>query len=212
MKDHFSRIAKRGAPWCLLLTMGCEDTHVGLRAPPRTAPLPDRIASYRLLRDESRSEIVWVNGSGQEGLRTEGDLNLANGTKVYDPGDILPVVSEDSAAAKAAREYKELDGTIMSVNYFIVGGVCVGIGGFAAIPFAGEKKEIPLIVGIGAFATNVAVYLATIGMRQRYHEAGRRAFAGYRDGLQRRLGVCEVDKTLVDCDLLAPVPSAISPK
>ena len=201
-------LAKWSAPWCLLLAVGCTDYHVALHAPPRTAPLPERIASYEQLRDESRRELVYSSEAGQEVLRVEGDLNLANGKRIYDPVDILQVVAEDSTAARAAREYRDLDGDVTAVNYVLIGGMAVGISGLAAIPFVSEKQmKVVLIGGLGTAVASLGVYIATGGMRKRYHDAGMRAFSDYRDGLQRRLGVCEVDKTLIDCDFLEPVPS-----
>jgi hypothetical protein len=200
-------VAKWSAPWCLLLTVACDSSHVGLHAPPRTAPLPERIASYEQLRAESRTELVAITESGQEVGRFEGDLKLANGAKISDPIDILPVVAEDSAAARAAREYRDLGGYVNPVDHVLVGGMVVAIASGCAIPFAGENRQKPLLLGsaVSVVAT-IGLYFATSGIRRRYHEAGVKAFRSYGDGLQRRLGVCEVEKTLIDCDFLDPIP------
>jgi hypothetical protein len=201
------RLAKWSAAWCLLLTGACDGSHVGLHAPPRTAPLPERIASYEQLRAESRTELIAITESGQEVGRFEGNLKLANGANVSDPVDILPIVAEDSSAASAAREYRDLGGYVNPVDHVLVGGIVLGIASGCAIPFAGENYQKLLLLGSAvSIVSTIGLYFATNGVRRRYHEAGVRAFRDYGNGLQRRLGVCEVEKTLIDCDFLEPVP------
>jgi hypothetical protein len=182
--------------------------HVTLTAPAQTAPLEARIAAYRQLRLKSRIEVVKYDG------RTIGSstrsLILADGTRVYHFEDLLPVVSPDSATAKAVLESERLERRALPLLW---GGAAAMMGSFALFQFTGDRlfEGDPITVGatLGLFVGGVVGGVFGRSYERRAQGARVDALAGLDDSLRENLGLCGEGGAVVDC--ASPPAAATAP-
>ncbi len=143
-------------------------------------------------------------GTPDSVLRTSDKLQLASGTQVYQPEDLLPVVPRDSPAAGAAERSEAAD---TRATWLTAGGVALLVAGaaVAAIPFVtardkNERVDIePIYIGTGLVVLSVPVFLFGGAERRRAERERATAFEGYEPALRRRLDLCPSGPGVVPC-------------
>ncbi len=184
--------------------------HVSPQAPPRDAPLEARIAAYQQLRPTGQVHTITTNQYGAE-VGHDLDLVTASGMTVKHADDLIPVLDENSAAARTARK----SGSARQNKWlWMVGGMTVSTAGFGLMwsgmnanfddpdGMAGENRaNLGIGLGVaGAVAGAIGWYY------YRHVEVSQRAatFANYDDGLRARLDLCVQGLQLVDCAAVSP--------
>ncbi len=181
---------------CLLL-VGCA-AHVDLRAPPAIAPVEARVDAYNQLRGLSyHSTTTTTYGTFGAGMASHSIdyLQLANGTRVYYPEDLIPVVAEDSPPAKAAEASVSKRGTARLLTLGAVLSVAAGIA-LAVLPIAtakdGNVNGTPILfgLGIGIFG-GVGFSIAAHFVGESAQDEAATTYETYDRGLLERLNLCE---------------------
>jgi len=129
-------------------------SHVELRAPPASAPLQTRAEAYDQLKGLSYHETtITTFGTVGSGTSHSTDyLQLANGTRVYYPEDLLPIVADDSPTAKAAHASESKRETAHLLTWGSVASVAAGVV-LMVLPFTqasgGHINGTPILFGLG---------------------------------------------------------------
>jgi hypothetical protein len=188
--------------WVALVPVlgGCHENIV-LKAPNAGAPLSERQAAYERLRPISyhQTHVTYVSGSTPVATETHTDyLQLADGTRIYLPEDILPVVPADSPSARAATRSESARNTSgilrgLGVVSFVV-GAGVGLIPIVAREPGSEFDPTPLYVGLGAIALGGILYLVGNGFATNANDEAATAYETYDGGLKQHLGLCEPGK------------------
>lgn len=203
-----------------LLLAACGPAHVQLATPPPSASVAERAATYEQLRPLGTSSQTDVIMTPNMLLVTQNEfLQLADGTRVYHPDDLEPVIADDSATGRAIRDYREAkassrrwrNGTLIAM----AAGVAVAtVGG---IVLSGDEDSG---VGQGLFLTGglVTIFsplglLGTIVPEREARDARRTAFFTYDASLRQAMNLCVDGMRVVDCHsaippLVAPTPPA----
>lgn len=184
-----------GTALCALATAGCHE-HVELRAPTRDAPLQEREESYESLRPVSMHETHTTylrNGVAVGASRSTDYLQLENGTRVYYPEDIQPVVSETSPAWLAAGESQSARATANTVSAIGIGGMVVG-GGVMLAPIFSHDPEgtinmTPIYIGGAIMIAGAICQLVSTSFRSTANDEAATAFETYDSGLRDRLNL-----------------------
>ena len=200
-------VLRTSASIAMLAMAGCT-SHVALRAPPPSAPAAARLAAYRDLRSTTTQQTAWYRVTGW-GMRryeetTTDYMILGDGRRVFAPEDILPVVSESSVAAEAARDSASARSTTTALR---VGAVVIGAVGLAVLLVPaltqdpGEELDLTaMYVGAGIIAASGVTWLLSLPFGAQAHEDAARAFLTYDLGLLERLDLCVPRDRLVPCD------------
>src|SRR5262245_59942975 len=187
--------------WALVVLVACTKPHVTL-APPRPDLTPQqRVEMFNQLRGDSEETTVTTSCSGGGGCSTqvEHTLYLAEGTPVYHPEDLLPVLPPDSESARAIREAhrlhdRQLQWALGGTASFLVGFIWF----FARI---GSEASTPELVGMGALALG-----GLVGAYGAYHfhfmsaDEILHAHKTFSAGLAERLNVCVSGMLVVACE------------
>jgi hypothetical protein len=187
------------------LLAGCA-AHVDLSAPPAMAPMEARVDAYNQLRGLSYHETTTTTyGSlGASSTSHSADyMQLANGTRVYFPEDVLPVVAEDSAPARSAVASESKRGTAHLLTLGAVLSVAAGVA-LALIPIAtskeGDVNGTPVLVGLGLGILGGAGFgIAAHFVSESAQDEAATTYETYDIGLRSRLGLCGGDGSPVDC-------------
>jgi hypothetical protein len=202
------------------LAAACGPAHVQLATPPPSANVVERAATYEQLRPLGTSTQTDVIMTPNMLLVTQSEfLQLADGTRVYHPDDLEPVVADDSATGRAIRDYRDAKassrrwrhGTLIAmaagVAVATVGGIVLssdeesGVGG--ALFISGGLVTIFSPLGL----------LGTIIPEREARDARRTAFFTYDGSLRQAMNLCVDGMRVVDCHavippLVAPTPPA----
>jgi hypothetical protein len=169
-----------------------------------TAPLADRVAAYQRLQPEALSSTITVRAS--DGVATGSTrmdyILLADGTRVWNPIDLLPAVDEDSPTAKAARNAD--DRTKAASGWYATGagGLLASVGVLGVGYFATRDLDASDAANQGLFAAVLGAAAVTLGVGAVgavggyfvYGDAEREretAFLTYRRSLVNHLGLTE---------------------
>src|SRR5687768_11634471 len=102
-----------------LVLNGCH-AHVQLRAPEATASPEERMQAFARLRPTAMQQTAHYQISRYGAVSYAGTstdyLQLADGTRVYHAGDILPVVAPDSPSARSAEESESAASTANTLS------------------------------------------------------------------------------------------------
>jgi hypothetical protein len=177
-----------------------------LSAPPASAPLQARAEAYDQLKGLSFHETtVTTYGSlGATGTSHSTDyLQLANGTRVYYPEDLLPVVAEGSPSAKAAQASESKRET---AGYLTMGSIASVVAGtvIAILPFTqasgGHINGTPILLGLGvALVGGLGFGIAAHFVGESSQDEAATAYETYDRGLLDRLNLCARENTITDC-------------
>jgi hypothetical protein len=202
------------------LLLACGPAHVQLATPPPSANVVERAATYEQLRPLGTSTQTDVIMTPNMLLVTQSEfLQLADGTRVYHPDDLEPVVADDSATGRAIRDYRDAkassrrwrNGTLIAMAAGVaaatVGGIVLsndeesGVGG--ALFLSGGLVTIFSPLGL----------LGTIVPEREARDARRTAFFTYDASLRQAMNLCVDGMRVVDCHaaippLVAPTPPA----
>lgn len=175
---------------------GCHE-HVQLRAPTADASQEEREDSYESLRPVSMHEthVTYLQGGVPVGAERQTDyLQLQNGTRVYYPEDLKPVVSENSPAWLAAGESQSARST---ANTLLGTGIAAYVGGgtlmlvppltFDASDPNASMNMTPLYIGAGVMLAGVVCHLVSRSFRSTANDEAATAFETYDAGLRERL-------------------------
>ncbi|HZU83302.1 MAG TPA: hypothetical protein VE987_10315, partial [Polyangiaceae bacterium] len=187
---------------CYALT-GCA-SHADLIAPPPSAPLRSRLAAYDELKSLSyHSTTVTTYGSfGSSTTRSTDYMQLANGTRVYYPEDILPVVPEGSApanAAEASKSKRDLASVLALTSALsIAGGLALTVLSFTS--GSSDSRGTPIAIGLGvALGGGLGFGLAARFVGASAQDEAATAYETYDHGLLERLHLCEIGNGVDDC-------------
>jgi len=107
-----------------VLVTGCY-AQVPVRAPRRTLTAVERIAIFQAYRPvaappgDVRTQLLLIQ------RRREGILDLANGTVIHDPSQLLPLVPRGSVTAMAARRIADVRESERVLAGIVLAGVMV---------------------------------------------------------------------------------------
>jgi hypothetical protein len=193
-------------------------SHVELAAPPRSAPVAERLGAYARLRATGyqQTQIVTVGRFGVTGVSRSTDfLQLSSGERVYYAEDILPVVGPDSPAGLAAAASLSARETASIFNVIAIAASTVGLGGMlASLAFVGEDDDtaiaVLLVGGSLAIVGSLLLIPAMIFQSDATDEATS-AYETYNLSLAGFLGLCERGDQAVDCNAPAVAPVQVAP-
>ncbi|HXJ48159.1 MAG TPA: hypothetical protein VNF91_03235, partial [Candidatus Acidoferrum sp.] len=200
----YTRDMRAGWITVIGLVSACSKPHVMLPAVTPNMTPEQRVQMFQDLyatREHTRTTTI-CGGRGGCSTSVEKTLYLANGTQIYHPEDLLPVVEPDSTTARAVRDVH-----VQRRKALAYGGLSlVSLVGFIAIGFT--KVE----AGGTSFSTAEKVgLLATIGgllvggFGAWYHnnqaaESWGEANESYNASLAQRLDVCTSGFAVVPCE------------
>lgn len=178
----------------LALLSGCKAHHVRLEAPAPSAPLDARLEAYQRLRPMAMAETRVTNYGVLFGRRQRfiDYLELADGTRVGMPEDILPVVAADSEAAHSVRESLERRERWRALRIATPIVAAIGVG-LAIAGFRVEDSALRKGFLIGGGVTLGLALSLQIGqryVRQAEENWENEAYLAYDRGLRARLNVC----------------------
>jgi hypothetical protein len=188
-----------------LLSSAC--SHVSLHAPSREAPDAERIAAYERLQPAAEVHTLRVRTSDNVVVDVDSSMILADGTTVHEADDLLQVVDNDSASARAARRSSTarknkwiayLTGTSVMAAGFAYSWYGIDKMGDDAGGDLGTPSEI--YVGLGVATVGMVVYLVgQFHYRKVEQDERRAAFVTYPEGLRERLAVCVDGMRVIAC-------------
>lgn len=173
-----------------LMTSGCALGRVKLTAPAPSASFEERSLAYERLRPVAKH--IRVEHS-DVGTFTHESLELADGTKVRNTKDFLPVLPPDSVTARAIQQQH------YHMNRFSLlaplGLLGTAAGGFGAAVAFGDSGEIGgrylgwKLGGITLAAASIVAIVFGVRHLSRSNKAQAKVFKNYERDLQRRLQI-----------------------
>ncbi len=207
----------------VMLSGGCGSTRVRLRAPSSSSPPAERQEAYQQLRPLGTAGAP--DPTNQLGLANEPRfpfLQLANGQRVVEPLDLLPVVDDDSLTAAAVKRAGEAR-DIASLAW--TGGLLALTGGLVAVTLApvlttgGDLNSAFAAVGLVVIGGGVALG-GTVGISVATWFAGdaeaekMSAFLLYDGDLRRHLALAahpaETPPAALPTSMPAPLPTPMT--
>ena len=169
---------------CFSLALsGCHD-HVSLQVPTSTAPFAERAQAYQDLRPR---HYQTSNNS-----RTMDFLDLANGTRIYHPDDLLVAVPSDSEAARAIERSEALRKTASWFGLATLGCIIAAGTMIAASTVGHERPDSGLLISgtaVGLVGGLTFGITSSIFSGRSVDQASV-AYDNYDRALQRKLSVC----------------------
>jgi len=212
------------AATAISLTAGCSRPRAMLTAPASNAPAAERMQAYERL--SARGTVSMAGPGIRTVLRgTSRFLALGDGSRVYYPEDLLPVVSADSATARASERSGRARRASNAWLTVAILGISVGatlwVAGIASATnndgFDDEGRldddPVPASAYVGAalaLASGLAIF-PTVHYRRVARDERLSAFVTYDDSLRGRLALCIDGTRLVDCTAPAPSTPAVAP-
>lgn len=183
--------------------------HVDLRPPAPNFTPEQRVAMYNALHgDSERSTITTTCNRGGCSSNEQRSIILANGTEVYHPEDLLPLLPANSVAVRhieaadqaANRKYWSSFGAVASVAI----GAPVMFSGFSmdpSVPNDTTRTEIgtAILLGGGLLFTGLWYYFHHVELSE---TTG--AHYTYNAGLAETLNVCVSGMQVIPCEFAAP--------
>jgi hypothetical protein len=184
---------------------GCVPPPIALDAPARSASWQQRADAYTRLRPTSvRHTDILGGDTGKPIDDKDHTLVLADGSRVRQGAELLPLVDGDSPTAAAVRTERSNETWRQRL---LIGGVSLlaaGAAVAAASLFTSRDGANPATyAGVGLATAGAGLSIASLQLRRRAIDARLTAYRTYDEALRERLGVCVVGIHLVDCD--API-------
>ncbi|HEY5947957.1 MAG TPA: hypothetical protein VIV40_20815 [Kofleriaceae bacterium] len=190
----------------VVVLVGCKP-HVTLVPPPPDATPDQRVQAFNQLHAVSEKTTTTTSCGGGGGCSTtvEKELNLANGTRVYYPDDLLPVVHPES---ESAREVHAARRAVSRQRTWALAALGFAIGGVVIFTQTDNGKAAFLIGGGGILVSAFFAwrnYFESIDHISRANET-------YNAGLAQRLDVCVSGFYVVPCETTTgPTPPPAAP-
>lgn len=194
----------------LALISACSRPHVTLPTIPPDLTVEQRVQVFNDLHATGEKTVTTTNCNGMGGCSTNVDktLYLANGTHVYHPEDLLPVVGPESATALAVRDVHEARRKARVYSWVSIASA-VGFIGLVVFSFRGDSPGFSTPTKLGLLATGGGVLVGGFGAwwqtRQAVEHWGE-ANERYNEGLAQRLNVCTNGLAVVPCESGVPPP------
>jgi hypothetical protein len=187
--------------WALI---GCA-AHVDLQAPPASAPVQTRLDAYEKLESLSyhQSTITTIGRFGSSTTHSTDYMQLANGTRVYYPEDVLPVVPEDSPTAVAAQASQSKRDTARILTLASIVSAVAGVA-LIVLPFtqssAGHVSATPIFIGLGVGILGGSGFgFAAHAVGESSQDEAATAYETYDSSLLQRLGLCASGSGATGC-------------
>tara|TARA_R110002073_G_scaffold336458_1_gene533613 strand:- start:15908 stop:17086 length:1179 start_codon:yes stop_codon:yes gene_type:complete len=175
---------------------------VALESVSDQASSQERIAAFDRLRSAALATDTHVTVSGNNvSASVTHSLVLANGDTVYHSEDILPILNEDTPAARKAREAQ--DSASSSRLWFLTGiaaltlGAAVGVAGIEAT--VEDDDSTVFNIGLGLMVGSVIPVSLGYYYGTRSGADTRAAFATYDESLLSSLKLCVEGGRVQDC-------------
>ena len=194
---------------CSSLVSGACIEHAHLAPPPTDGNAEARLAAYQALSPRGFGSFQNQHGNDI------GFLVLGDGTRVYFPEDLEPVVPAGSPTAQAGERHKTA--WQRAKHWFKIGGVgfaaAIAIPSIALLTMHDDRSRTEVMLG-GAGAGVVVGYVGLFGgLIDLVESNGERAsaFLTYDDALRAELHLCIAGLEVYDCasgPAVARAPSA----
>ena len=188
----------------LVVVVACTKPHRTFPEPPPNLTPDERVAAFN--RYVANKEH-WITNNGNV---VQHSVIMQDGTEVYYPEDLIPLVGEDSATARHTHEAIRLFSK--SLPWQIAGTVVMLIGGGIAMSDVSadgfsrsEKLGIAVVLG-GLALYGVGQYFAIHG-----NDETHAAYTTFDSDLAARLSVCAVGLSVLPCEELRPATTAPPP-
>jgi hypothetical protein len=184
--------------WAVLTTClcSCYDRAL-LKAPNAAAPIEQREAAYERLRPISyhQTHLIYVQGSVPVATEKSTDyLQLADGTRVQYPEDILPVVPKGSPSALAAERSqtkRTTAGTIQGIGFVsAIAGMALVVAPIVSRDTGEDFNTTPLYAGLGMVLAGGILFMVGRSFRSDAADEAATAYETYDAGLREHLGIC----------------------
>lgn len=174
------------------LNQACGVQRVTLTAPPSDAPLDERIAAFENLEATGHEyhQGDASLGSRQGSAAAPTALVLRDGTRVYDPRDLRPLLREDSESAAAIADYSRR--RKRRLPFLVTSAITTPLGFFGALLGAvawGEEPAVKPIAltGIGLLVVGIATGIGAAVHGVKMRRAKKRTLRNYDRDLLIRL-------------------------
>jgi len=199
------------------LVSACSKPHLVLPAVSPNMTPEQRVQMFQELH--ARRELTTTTTMCMRGCSTnvEKTMYLANGTEVYYPEDLLPVVASDSITARAVRNVHQ-----QRRRSLLYGGIALAsaIGIFAIWVSVNNRFQDRGEIDLSTFEERGLLVsgggLLIGGFGTMYHQRQEVKYWGeanenYNTGLAQRLGVCTSGFAVVPCESVTPPPAMPPP-
>ena len=195
----------------IAMVSACSRPHVTLPTVPPDLLPEQRVQMFNQLYATRENTVITTSCQAGGGCSTNVDktLYLANGTQVYHPEDLLPVVGPDSATARAVHNMHEERRKVRT--YGLLTMACMA-GSFFFL-FKGDELGSSALVKVGLPATFGGALLSAFLGRHHFRAATAywsEANESYNAGLAQRLRVCTSGFAIAPCESAPPVPTRFS--
>lgn len=196
----------------IAVVAACAEPHVMLHEPAPSITPADRVAMFKALEatNEETLQVSRNHGPWQlEGAR----IQLANGTKVELPEDLLPMVPADSDTARNARASADVGHRANTWMYISFGVLAASLATVLSVETGSVNANIPeeYLFGGAALATAIP-FLVTRHLRSEELDLRMQSFSTYTRDLGLRLDVCAHGLEVVACEApVAPSPPGLTP-
>lgn len=193
----------RGALVAVLL-VACAPSHTTFPAPAPELTPDQRVDMFN---KHVAAKEHWIS---QNGAVVEHSVIMQDGTEVYYPEDLVPLVGEDSATAQHAHKAQRARSSLNTWTLIGVGMIAAG----AILVFETFDNHNGFTdLGLGLLLGGVVSY-AGVGTYYRFKATSEThaAYGAYDDDLAKRLNVCIAALQIVPCEAVpqqgAPQPAA----
>lgn len=185
-------------------------------APPRDAPLPLRVATYRTYRpiESLTVQNVTVDRYGNRftGPSELAYITLANAATVADPADLAPLIDARSVTALETERAASLrvPGSLLEALGVIgiIGGTVLAIRGVVDVTSddpGGGSAAFLWAGGATVLGATAAYLVGSLGFMRPAAQRRARALRAFDDSLRGRLGLCDDGGARPNCTaVMAP--------
>ena len=194
------------------MVSACSRPHVTLPTVPLDLLPEQRVQMFYQLYATRENTVTTTTCQSGGGCSTNVDktLYLANGTQVYDPEDLVPVVSPDSATARAVHNVHEERRKVRT--YGMLAMACMA-GSFFFL-FKGDDLGSSALVKVGLPVTFGGALISAVLGRHHFRAATAywsEANESYNAGLAQRLRVCTNGLAIAPCESAPPSAPSLTP-
>jgi hypothetical protein len=200
------------------LVCACSKPHVMLPAVSPNMTPEQRVQMFDELHaigeNTTTTTSCGVGAGAACSTKIEKTLYLANGTRVYHPEDLLPVVGLDSITARAIRNVHKHRRKALGYTGISFASMA-GLLAMATRVIIGESESYfstPEKIGLVVIGSGLVVGMFGASYHKRQAvKSWRDANENYNAGLAQRLGVCTSSFIVVPCESTTMPPSAPAP-
>ncbi len=197
------------AGWIVVIGLvnGCSKPHVVLPAVTPNMTPEQRVQMFNELHATGEDTTTTsFCGPRACSTKTEKTLHLANGTQVYHPEDLLPIVGADSITARAVSSVHEHRRKALVYTGVGLASV-VGLIAIGRIAIESHETSFSTPEKLGLVAIVAGLLVGGFGTWYHDHQATEywgEANENYNTGLAQRLDVCTSGFAVVACESAPP--------